>query len=279
MIEVIYEPDAGRDRYRRLFRQMRRDLGTSSALARQLLARQLRAEYRQTLLGGLLAFLPALGLVFWAVLADRAKILDAGETGIPYAAFVLLGLVFWQSFVESINVQIDTLASERALLAKLDLPPESLIVAGLARVLVNLGPKLVLVALVFAYLRQGVPWTVVLAPLPLVALMLLGTTIGLILAPLHALYHDVGKGLAAVTTFWLFMTPVFYAIPAKGLFRRLVELNPVTPLLGLARDLAARGLPESYGAALWMTAATVVALPIAWFFYRLALPVVLEKTQ
>jgi lipopolysaccharide transport system permease protein len=279
MIEVTYQPDAGRDRYRRLLREMRRDLTASTALARQFLSRQLRAEYRQTLLGGFLAFLPALGLTFWAVLADRAKILDAGETGIPYAAFVMLGLVFWQAFVESIQVQIETLASERALLAKLDLPPESLILAGLFRTLVNLAPKLVLVALVFVYLRQTVPWTVVVALVPVVVLVLLGTAIGLVLAPLHALYNDVGKGLAAVVTFWFFMTPVLYAVPPQGLFRQLVELNPVTPLLGLARDLAARGLPESFAAALWMTMATAVALPLAWFFYRLALPVVLEKTQ
>ena len=53
----------------------------------------------------------------------------------------------------------------------------------------------------------------------------------------------------------------------------------MTPLLGLARDLAARGPSTSFAAALWMTLATAVALPLAWFFYRLALPVVLEKTQ
>ena len=253
MNEIVYQPDAGRDRHRRLFAQMRRDLAASAGMARQMLTRQLHAEYRQTLLGGFLAFLPALGMVFWAVLADRAKILDAGDTGIPYAAFVLLGLVAWQTFVESITVQIDTLASERSLLAKLDLPPESLIGAAVARVLVNVAPKILVVAVVFLFLRQGVPWTVVLAPLPLVVLALLGTAIGLFLAPLHALYHDVGKGLQAVTTFWFFMTPVFYAVPKEGLFRTLVAWNPVTPLLGLARDLAALGTSTSWTAALWMT--------------------------
>ena len=279
MTEIVYQPDAGRDRYRRLFRQMRRDLGASAGVARQMLSRQLRAEYRQTVFGGLLAFLPALGMVFWAVLADRAKILDAGDTGIPYAAFVLLGLVAWQTFVESIHVQIETLANERAVLAKLDLPPESLIAAALARVLVNVAPKILIVAVAFAYLHLGVPWTVVLAPLPFLVLVLLGTALGLFLAPLHALYNDVGKGLQAVTTFWFFMTPVFYAVPKDGLFRRLVEWNPVTPLLGLTRDLTALGTSTSWSGALWMTLATILALPFAWFFYRLALPVVLEKTQ
>ena len=288
MTEIVYEPDAGRDRHRRLLRQMRLDLAASSALARQLLARQLRAEYRQTLFGGLLAFLPALGMVFWAVLADRAEILDAGDTGIPYAAFVLLGLVAWQSFVEAIQAQIDSLASERALLAKLDLPPESLIVAALAQVQVNVLPKLLVVAVAFAFLGQGVSWTVLLAPLPFLVLVLFGTALGLILAPLHALYHDVGKGLQAVTTFWFFMTPVLYAVPKIGLFRTLVAWNPVTPLLGLARDLAVMGASGAGGAigasphwagAAGMALATTVALPCAWYFYRLALPVVLEKTQ
>ncbi|MDQ1348331.1 MAG: lipopolysaccharide transport system permease protein, partial [Acidobacteriota bacterium] len=72
---------------------------------------------------------------------------------------------------------------------------------------------------------------------------------------------------------------VFYAVPKEGLFRTLVEWNPVTPLLGLARDLAALGTSANWTAALWMTLVTAAALPLAWFFYRLALPVVLEKTQ
>ncbi len=279
MNEVIYLPDSGRERYRRLLQQMKQDLAASPRVARQLLARQLQGEYRQTLLGGVLAFLPALALVLWAVLAERARILSGGVTEIPYAAFVLLGLVLWQTFVDSIQIQIETLDRERALLTKVDLPPESLILAGLGRVFVHLGPKLLLVALAFALLRQGVGWTLLAAPLPLLALVLLGTALGLFLAPLHALYHDVGKSLQAVLTLWFFVTPVLYAVPAQGLFRRLLELNPVTPLLGLARDLATTGSPESWPPALWMTGGTLVALPLAWFFYRLALPVVLEKSQ
>ncbi len=279
MIEVVHEPVAGRDRYRRLLRQMARDLRASAGMARQLLSRQLRAEYRQTFLGGLLAFLPALAMVFWAVLADRAKILAAGDTGIPYAAFVLVGLLLWQTFVEAIQAQIDSLAAERSLLAKLDLPPESLILAALARVLILVAPKMLVVAIAFAWLGLGIPGTILLSPIPLLVLALLGTALGLVLAPLHALYHDVGKGLTAVTTFWFFMTPVLYTVPAHGLFRRLVQWNPVTPLLGLARDLAAIGTSGNWSAALWMTVATLLALPLAWFFYRLALPVVLEKTQ
>ena len=210
-------------------REMRRDLTASTALARQFLSRQLRAEYRQTLLGGFLAFLPALGLIFWAVLADRAKILDAGRPAFPTPPSCCSASSSGRRSSSRSRCRSRPSPPSARSSPSSTSRPESLILAGLFRTLVNLAPKLVLVALVFVFLRQTVPWTVVLALVPVVVLVLLGTAIGLVLAPLHALYHDVGKGLRRSTTFWFFMTPVLYAVPPKGLFRPLVELNPVTP--------------------------------------------------
>ncbi|MFL9457913.1 hypothetical protein AB0758_43680 [Tolypothrix bouteillei VB521301_2] len=66
------------------------------------------------------------------------------------------------------------------------------------------------------------------------------------LAPLGILYQDVSKGLTLITGFWLFLTPVVYPVPNEGTFGLLVKLNPVTPLLVTARELATTGVISTH---------------------------------
>jgi len=276
--ELLIEPGGGAHRHRLRWAAMRRDLARSPELVRRLLARELRGEYRQTLFGGLLAFLPALGLVLWAVLADRARLIATGDLEVPYPAWVLAGTVLWHTFAESIQVQLEALLAERATLAKLDLPPEGPILAAVGSVAVHLLPKLVLLAVVFAIF--GVPLSAwqLLVPLPILGLIAFGTALGLVLAPLNALYRDVGKTLQPLLTLWMLLTPVFYPVPRMGALAKLLAWNPVTPLLGAARDLLTAGAPASPGWAIAVGAVALLALPCAWFFYRLALPTILERT-
>ena len=44
------------------------------------------------------------------------------------------------------------------------------------------------------------------------------------------------------TGLWLFLTPVVYPVPNKGLFGTIIEFNPVTPLLVTTRELATTGV-------------------------------------
>lgn len=276
--ELVIEPGGGAGRHRRRWEAMRRDLARSPELVRRLLARELRGEYRQTLFGGLLAFLPALGLVLWAVLADRARLIATGDLEVPYPAWVLAGTVLWHTFAESIQAQLEALLAERGTLAKLDLPPEGPILAAVGRVVIHLLPKLVLLAVVFAIFDVPLSVGQLLAPLPIFGLIAFGTALGLVLAPLNALYRDVGKTLQPILTLWMLLTPVFYPVPRMGALATLLAWNPVTPLLGAARDLLTGGAPATPWAAVAIAVAALLALPCAWFFYRLALPTILERT-
>jgi lipopolysaccharide transport system permease protein len=275
--ETVFRPEVGLARHRALLGAMRRDAARALPAARRLLAQRLRAEYRQTLLGGLLAFLPALGLVAWAVLADRARVIAVGGLRIPFPAWVLAGAVLWQTFAEALQVQIDLLVAERPLLVKLELPPEAPILAGVFRVGVHLVPRLLLLAVVFAVFRVTPGAGILLVPLALAGLIALGTALGLVLSPLHLLYRDIGKALPPVLGLWLLLTPVFYPVPASGALATLLRINPLTPLVEAGRDLLTGGVPADPCPALLVLAASLLALPAAWFFHRLALPIVLER--
>ncbi|MEM7479620.1 MAG: ABC transporter permease [Acidobacteriota bacterium] len=275
-VEIVYD---GESSHRQRWRRMWRDLKSAPPLARQWVRRGFAADHRPSLLGWLLLFLPPLGLVLWATLAQRGELIRPGELGMSFPVFVLVGVVLWQTFVEAMNLQIETLATELPTLAKLDLPPEAFILAALGRVGIHLAAKLALVALAMAILGARPGWGVLLAPLAILALVALGTAFGLLLAPFAALYRDVSRALQASITAWFFLTPIFYSVPEAGLLRALVRANPVSPLLVTARELIVQGTSAAEG--WWLILAlllVVVLLPLAWFVYRLALPIVIERT-
>ena len=97
-----------------------------------------------------------------------------------------------------------------------------MIVAKLGEVFFNFGIKLILIVGLFIWYKIPVTWSIILAPVALIHLVLLGTFIGLLLAPMGALYQDVSKGLTLVTGFWLFLTPVVYPVPSNGVFGSIV---------------------------------------------------------
>lgn len=271
-------PTAGRfDLHRRLIAAMRRDARRAPALAWRRLRHELAARYLTSRLGILFAFVPAVVVTLWATLAYQARIITVGDLAVPYPAWVLVSVVLWQVFVEALGAQVDGLAAERQLLAKVDLPAEALILCRLGEALVQFALKLVLVAVVVAGFRVSLPPTALLLPLLALPLAALGTACGLWFAPLAALHPDLGRALPAVTTVGFFLTPVIFPVPAEGVLRLLVLTNPVTPLLGLARDLAVAGIASHPLGALGAGLLTLVLLPTGWFFYRLALPYVLAR--
>jgi lipopolysaccharide transport system permease protein len=108
---------------------------------------------------------------------------------------------------------------------------------------------------------------------------MLGTFIGLLLAPLGALYQDVTHGITVLTGLWLFLTPVVYPVPGSGTFGTLVKMNPVTPLLVTTRELATSGVVSQPTAFLIVSAVTIVGLLATWVSFRLTLPFAIERVS
>jgi lipopolysaccharide transport system permease protein len=276
-IRVVYRPESQMRNPRQLFVDMWRDLLASRELAWRLLVRDISAKYRQSLLGVFWAFLPPVIMAAGFTLAKGNGVLNISSTGLPYPAYVMFSMTLWQTFVEALNGPIQAVTSAKAMLSRINFPREALILAKLGEVFFNFGIKLILIVGLFIWFQIPVTWSVLVAPVALVHLILLGTFLGLLLAPLGALYQDFAMGITLITGFWLFLTPVVYPIPSEGVFGSIVKLNPVTPLLVTARELATTGVisdPQGF----WIASLiAIVGLLIAWVIYRLAMPFVVER--
>ena len=139
-----------------------------------------------------------------------------------------------------LNGPVAAVSAAKPMLTKINFPKEALVLAKLGEVFFNFGIKLILIVGLFLWFRILITWSVLLTPVALIHLMLLGTGIGLLLAPLGALYGDVSRALPLIVLPWMLLTPVIYPVPKSGVFAAIVQLNPVTPLLVTVRDQIGR---------------------------------------
>ncbi len=279
LAQNIYTPESILRHPKRLFTRMWYDLLASRELAWRLMVRDISAQYRQSVLGVAWAFIPPLVMAAGFTLAGEAQVINIGRTDIPYPAYVMFSTALWQTFVDAVNGPVTAVTKAKPMLARVNFPREAIILAKVGEVFFNFAIKLILIIGIFIWYRIAITWTIILAPVALIHLIVFGTFIGTLLSPLGVLYDDVARGLTMATGFWLFLTPVVYSVPESGLFGALVQLNPVTPLLVTTRELATTGI-VSEPVSFWIVSLlTWIGLFLTWIAFRIAIPYVIERVS
>jgi lipopolysaccharide transport system permease protein len=201
-------------------------------LIQALVARELKARYRGSVLGFFWSFINPLLLlliytfVFSTVLPARQANLE------PYALFLFCGILPWTWFSSSLLESSNVLIGGGNLIKKVLFPAEVLpIVTVLANMVHFLLGLPILVAFLIYY--RAPLQLAELAWFPVVVLVQLLLTLGfaLIVSSLTVHFRDLKDVLSNLVTFWFFATPIIYpmqAAPAGG--QQLLNLNPFTHL-------------------------------------------------
>lgn len=269
---TVYTPESPLRQPRKFVRELISDLWGSRELAWRLFVRDLRAQYRASLLGYVWVFLPPLvaGLPF--VYLNSAGVISVGDTPIPYAAYAMVGAIIWQTFVDALNSPLRAVNAARAMLTRINFPREAILLSGLMQVGFTFVVRLALVIGVFAAFALKPAATSPLFVVGMISIALTGFMIGLVLTPLGVLYGDVQHSLPIASTFLMLITPVLYPVPSSGLGAMVASLNPLTPLITTTRDWLTTGAAVQHIAFLVVSGVTVTLLILAWVLYRLALP-------
>ncbi len=271
MSDTVYSASPELRRPRLFAAKALADLRASGMIGWRLLRSNLRARHRRTFLGYLWLLLPAIGTALICNYIQSHRIISISPTELPYPLFVLSGMILWQCFVDAINAPLQHLTAGRQLITRSRVPHEAIILAGAMEVLVNAAIRIAVLMLILAFWVPLAP-SFLLLPFGVLALVLLGLAIGFALAPLGLLYEDVGRVIALATTFWFFLTPVIYPLPSSG----ALLYNPVAPLLIASRSWLTGGWNGTSGFCI-VLGGSVVALILAWFWYRLARPHVVSR--
>jgi lipopolysaccharide transport system permease protein len=274
---IVYTPESRILHPLQLFKEMYHDLLACRELAWRLFVRDIRGQYRRSFLGITWAILPPALTAAGFTFANNAGLVNVGETDIPYPAYVMLGTVLWQTFLDSLNSPQTAVDTSRPLLAQVKFPHEAIILTQLGQILFNLGIKLIFVVALFVFFKVSVSWTIIFAPIAIINLILLGAGIGLLLVPVNNLIQDVSRAMEIVTTVWFFLTPVAYPVPTSGIYSLIVKLNPVTSLLVTAREMITTGLLSQLWSFIIVSLISIIGLILGWLVYRLSMPYLIER--
>ena len=256
---------------------MFRDLRVSHDVAWPLFVRDFIAQYRQTFLGYIWAFLPPLAASATFIFLQSQGIVNVGATAVPYAVFAIVGTTLWQTFVDAIQAPSTAVQNAKPMLAKVNFPRESILLAGLYMVIFNTGIRLILLAAVLGIWHVPPGTGLGLFPVTLIGLLACGTAVGLLVLPLGSLYGDVSRSIPIVAQFWMLLTPVIYPSSSVGLSGTIASWNPVAPVVTTARESLTGGpftqLPEFFV----ICGVAVVLCFLGVLAYRLAMPLLIER--
>lgn len=274
---TVYTPESPLRHPRRFLREMFRDLRASRELAWRLFMRDTSAQYRQSMLGYVWAFLPPLVASLPFVFLNSQGVIAIEGTPIPYPAYALIGTIIWQVFADALNSPLKTVTAAKSMLVRINLPREAILLSGLGQVIFSFLIRLILLAIVFAWFKIVPPLTALLFPVGVFALILVGFTLGVALTPLGLLYNDVQQTLPIATMFLMLVTPVVYPPPRTGLAAIIAGWNPLSPLIVVTREWITTGNAAQTAVFTLITALAIFLLFAGWIMYRVALPHVIAR--
>ncbi len=201
-------------------------------LIQSLVARELKARYRGSVLGFFWSFInPLLLLIIYSLVFKY--FLPRGDDKLPpYEVFMFCGILPWTWFSSSLLESSGVLISGGNLIKKVLFPAE---VLPIVTVLANMVHFFFGLPILFAFiLYHGMPIHLnELAWFPVVVLVQLILTMGfaLILSSLTVHFRDLRDILTNLVTFWFFATPIIYRYKdIDPTVMSYLNFNPVTHL-------------------------------------------------
>jgi lipopolysaccharide transport system permease protein len=203
-------------------------------LISSLVARELKARYRGSVLGFLWSFINPLLLlsIYSFVFAIILPGTHSSEI-VPYGLFMFCGILPWTWFSASLTEAAGSLISGGNLIKKVLFPAEVLPLVSVLANMVHFVLGLPILAAFLLYYQRppdaaGLLWF----PVAMLVQLVFTCALALILSALAVHFRDIRDILSNLLTLWFFSTPIIYWIKeAPGLGKRVLDFNPMTHLI------------------------------------------------
>jgi len=163
-----------------------------------------------------------------------------------YGLHIYSGLVVWIFFNEATKKSMGIIKSKGYLIENVNVDVKDLYVSGLTTSFLLFLTNLVVYLVISQFFDIAVNWTIILAFIQIVILLILILGVNLILSNIHIIFRDIRKlwEMALVLLFW--MNPIFYS-KAKVLesIPVLIYINPLAGIITNTRNAILMGeLPD-----------------------------------
>lgn len=233
-----------------------------------LVEKNIKLKYRRSFLGYLWSVLnPLLIMVVMSIVFSTMFRRNIEN----FPVYLFCGQLLFNFMNTATHQATFSITGNAALLKKTYVPKYIFTVAKVTGCLVDLVFSLGALVIVMLVTRARVTWYALLFPFVLLQLYVFSVGLGLFLAQANVFFKDTQFIYNAVTTAWMYLTPIFY--PMEALPERVAwiikHLNPMYFYVGQFRDLVYYGrmpgamiMLAGWGAALGMLAVGI------WSFFR-----------
>lgn len=268
-------------------RGLREKYRYSWVLLKELVKTEFKLRYQNSALGYAWSILRPL-FIFAIMYVVFAYIFKAGDGIEHYPVYLLLGMVLWNFFTETVSNGLQSVVSRGDILRKINFPRYVIVLASGFQAFITMIFSLIVV--VVLAIVTGVEWqfSALLVPLFILEVFVFANACSFILAVLYVKTKDVKYIWEVVQQVMFYATPIVYSIGIVSsqwpMLAKLMMLNPVADAMQSARWAAVTHGAETMSA---MTSSVLMQLApwiicgvfslIAYRLYKKNVPDFAEK--
>ena len=206
------------------------------SLIRLLVTRDLTLRYKRSVLGVWWTLLNPLltAAVMWLVFS---QIFNRGPGDVPFIVYLLSGILLIQTFfAQGVLAAGSSLMSGGGVLSKIRVPGEVFAFTAAIAAGVNFAIGLIPLLIIMVLTGVAIPWTVLLVPIPALAMLGLVTGVGMLIAAAAVHFYDVLDLTRVLIQLSVWLVPTFYPIEmVPETFQIIIKINPLYSYLVVFR--------------------------------------------
>lgn len=237
-------------------------------LLKLLVVKNIKLKYRRSFLGYIWSVLnPLLTMVVMTVVFSTMFSRDIEN----FPVYLFCGQLLFSAMNNTTHGAINSINHSASLLKKTYIPKYIFTLADITSGMIDLVFSMGALVIVMLVTRARFTWYILLAPFVLLQLYMFCVGMGLFLSQANVFFRDTEFIYNAVTTAWMYLTPIFYPLEAlpEWLIWCVKHLNPMYFYIGQFRDLVYTGtMPGNVIMAAGWIAAVGMLIIGAWCFAK-----------
>ena len=211
-----------------------------------LILRQFRARYRQSILGIAWAICKPIATVsiFTLVFSYIAKF---PSDDLPYPLFSFGALLPWTLFSSALSAGVPSLTNQANLVGKIYFPREILPIADTIGSSLDFIISLIIFIFLLIFYKIVITWNAIFVLLIIIIEILFIFGIVFLLSMLNVWFRDASHAISLLLQFWMYLTPIIYPISmVPDNLKNIYIMNPMVGIVENFRIVLLKGMIPNY---------------------------------
>ena len=209
-------------------------------LIKELVSRDIKLKYRRSFLGYIWSVLNPLLIMIVMTVVFSAMFKRNIEN---YPVYLLCGRMLYEFMTTSTNGAMRSVTGNASLLKKTYIPKYIFTLSKVTSCLIDFIFSLGALFIVMLATGATFHWQILMIPLVILQIYIFCCGLGFLLAQLHVFFRDIRYIYKAVTTAWMYLTPIFYPLEQlPDIVQLLIKsVNPMYYYVAQFRDMVLYG--------------------------------------